>query len=41
MRQEPRANIYRDAWAGELRADRCGTEAGSPAGSIAAATTAG
>ena len=26
MRQEPRANIYRDAWAGELRADRCGTE---------------
>ena len=26
MRQEPRANIYRDAWAGELRVDRCGTE---------------
>jgi aspartyl-tRNA synthetase len=26
MRQPPRANIYRDAWAGELRADRCGTE---------------
>jgi aspartyl-tRNA synthetase len=26
MRQPPRANIYRDAWCGELRADRCGTE---------------
>jgi aspartyl-tRNA synthetase len=25
MRQPPRANIYRDAWCGELRADRCGT----------------
>jgi aspartyl-tRNA synthetase len=26
MRQAPRANIYRDGWSGELRADRCGTE---------------
>jgi aspartyl-tRNA synthetase len=26
MRQPPRANIYRDAWCGELRPDRCGTE---------------
>jgi aspartyl-tRNA synthetase len=26
MRQPPRANIYRDAWCGELRMDRCGTE---------------
>jgi aspartyl-tRNA synthetase len=26
MRQPPGANIYRDAWCGELRADRCGTE---------------
>jgi aspartyl-tRNA synthetase len=26
MRQPPRANIYRDAWCGELRVDRCGTE---------------
>ena len=26
MRQPPRANVYRDAWAGELRPDRCGTE---------------
>ena len=26
MRQPPRSNIYRDAWCGELRADRCGTE---------------
>jgi aspartyl-tRNA synthetase len=26
MRQPPKANIYRDAWAGELRAERCGTE---------------
>ena len=26
MKQPPRANIYRDAWCGELRADRCGTE---------------
>jgi aspartyl-tRNA synthetase len=26
MRQPPRSNIYRDAWCGELRTDRCGTE---------------
>src|SRR4051812_27250830 len=26
MREPPRANIYRDAWCGELRMDRCGTE---------------
>src|SRR4051812_35527538 len=26
MREPPRANIYRDAWCGELGADRCGTE---------------
>jgi aspartyl-tRNA synthetase len=26
MKRAPHANIYRDAWAGELRADRCGTE---------------
>jgi aspartyl-tRNA synthetase len=25
MKQPPRANIYRDAWCGRLRADRCGT----------------
>ena len=26
MKQPPAPNIYRDAWAGALRADRCGTE---------------
>ncbi|MEA2267821.1 MAG: aspartyl-tRNA synthetase, partial [Solirubrobacteraceae bacterium] len=26
MKQPPRANIYRDAWCGELSAGRCGTE---------------
>jgi aspartyl-tRNA synthetase len=26
MKQPPRPNIYRDAWCGELRPDRCGTE---------------
>ncbi|MEY2533918.1 MAG: aspartyl-tRNA synthetase [bacterium] len=26
MKQPPRANIYRDAWCGELAADRCGTD---------------
>ena len=26
MKQPPAPNIYRDAWAGDLRADRCGTE---------------
>ena len=26
MRQPPHSNIYRDAWCGELRTDRCGTE---------------
>jgi len=26
MRHAPRANTYRDAWAGDLSADRCGTE---------------
>ena len=26
MKQPPRANIYRDAWCGELGMDRCGTE---------------
>jgi aspartyl-tRNA synthetase len=26
MKEPPRANIYRDAWCGELRADRCGTD---------------
>jgi aspartyl-tRNA synthetase len=25
MKQPPRSNIYRDAWCGALRADRCGT----------------
>src|SRR4051795_8405933 len=26
MRQPPRANIYRDAWCGEVRGERCGTD---------------
>ena len=38
----PRANAYRDAWAGELDAARVGRAASaSPAGCTAAATTAG
>ena len=39
--RQPRANTYRDAWAGELRADRRRQRASaSPAGCTAAATTA-
>ena len=38
----PRANPYRDAWAGDLTAARVGDRASAwPAGSTAAATTAG
>ena len=34
------ANGYRDTWCGQVLGDRVDAEAGSPAGSTAAATTA-
>ena len=41
MKRAPRANPYRDRWAGDLRADAVGTTVTVPAGCTAAVTTAG